>query len=123
MRSDNLIPRFPRGFAILLGLLAGGLIGGGMILWTPSSGGASTADSDLGLALVSGGLALGAGAAVSYVVFVAQSRFELAQRASEERANLQLTLSATDDLTRVDLRGRDPQWHRFERQGHESGRP
>ena len=101
------------------------LIVAGSTLWFPRQGETSTANSDLGLTLLGGGLALAAGGVVSYAVFMAERRFDAALRASDEvreatqrasdearqlaaeRTNLQLALGQISDLEGIDLGGRD----------------
>jgi uncharacterized protein YjbI with pentapeptide repeats len=102
--------RFPPLYTAVFVVLALGLIGGGLLLWLPACGGPSTATSDLGLALMGGGLALSGGFVVAVVVFAAERRFDRALRRREEaaeRENLKLTLSMSADLRGVDLHGRD----------------
>lgn len=94
--------------ALALGLC---LCGGGIAFWFPAAGGQSTAVSDLGLAFVSGGLAITAGAGIAYVVSDAERRFAVRLRRREDaaaRANLIMSLTMTDRfLDGVDLGGRD----------------
>jgi HAMP domain-containing protein len=102
--------RFPRRYAAFFGVGALGLIGVGVLLWLPARGGPSTATSDLGLALLGGGLALIGGLIVALVVYAAERRFDRALRRREEaaeRESLKLSLSMTTELAGVDLRGRD----------------
>lgn len=88
-------------------LIAVSLVLSGLVLWLPASGGDSTANSDLGLAFLSGGLALGTGAGVSIVLFVAERGVDLAVRESDARSNLQQVLATAGDLRGIDLRHRD----------------
>lgn len=87
-----------------------GLVGGGLALWLPECGGPSSANSDLGLALLGGGLALTAGYLVSRAVFVAQARVDRELRRAEElreRDNQRVRLSMTKDVRGADLRDAD----------------
>jgi hypothetical protein len=95
---------------MLFVVIAGAFLLGGFLLWRPEHGGPSTAQSDLGLKLVGGGLALVAGYVVSRAVFVAQGRIDRELRRNEDahaRANRKLMLSMQSDLRGVDLRGQD----------------
>jgi uncharacterized protein YjbI with pentapeptide repeats len=99
-----------------------GLVAAGCALWFPHRGGASTANSDLGLTLLGSGLALAAGGIVAYAVFVAEKRFDAALRASDEereraaqraleraieRTSLQQTLFLMPTLEGINLSDRD----------------
>lgn len=101
---------FPPAFAALFAVLAVGLIGGGLTLWLPVLNKDSSANSDLGLALLGGGIAMAAGALVSYAVFTAERRVDAKLEASDEareRTGLQLALATAPSLRGVDLEGRD----------------
>jgi uncharacterized protein YjbI with pentapeptide repeats len=103
---------FPARYTALFVVVAVGLIGGGLVLWFPERGGPSTANSDLGLALFGGGLALTAGYLVSRAVFVAQARLDRELRRAEERRerdNQRVMLSMTESMPGVDLREADLQ--------------
>jgi hypothetical protein len=101
---------FPARFTALFLVVAVGLVGGGLALWLPERGGPSTANSDLGLALLGGGLALIAGYLVSRAVFVAQARIDRELRRAEEhrqRENQRVMLSMTEQMPGADLRDAD----------------
>lgn len=101
---------FPRGYLIAFALVTVPLIGGGFLLWLPESDGSSTAQSDLGLTLMGGGMAGLAGFAVAMVIFNAERRLGHALRQREQAAeveNLKLTLSMSHSLQGIDLRGRN----------------
>jgi hypothetical protein len=109
-KSEPDEPRFPRAFAGLFVVVAVSLIGGGLWLWLPQLDDTSTANSDLGLALLSGGLAVATGALVSYVVYSAERRVNAKLRASNEaqqRTSLQLALANARSLRGVNLEGHD----------------
>jgi uncharacterized protein YjbI with pentapeptide repeats len=95
---------------VLLALVVLVLLAGGLALWLPHQGATSNADSDLGLMLIGGALAVSAAGLVSYAVFVAQQRFDLSLRASDEareRTSLQLALASAPTLAGIDLSGRE----------------
>lgn len=101
---------FPRRFTALFVVLGLGLVVMGIVLWLPARNGPSTANSDLGLALVGGGLAISAGFIVARTVFMAERRFDATLRASDaarHRDALKQTLSLTPSLVGVDLGGKD----------------
>jgi hypothetical protein len=101
---------FPRRYTVGFVASAVGLIGVGFCLWWPDRCGPSTAQSDFGLALLGGGLAITAGFVVARAVFGAERRFDTALREAEdrrERENLKMTLSLAPDLNGADLHGRD----------------
>jgi uncharacterized protein YjbI with pentapeptide repeats len=101
---------FPRRYSVPFLLFGLGLVAGGFTLWWPQRSGPSTAQSDLGLALLGGGLAVVAGFLVSLAVFSAQRRLDATLQATEERherENLKMALSMADDLRGVDLHGRN----------------
>lgn len=101
---------FPARYTALFLLATVGFIGGGLLLWLPARDGASTAKSDLGLALIGGGLALAAGYLVSRAVFIAQARLDQELRRAEERRerdNQRVVVSMAESLVGADLRGFD----------------
>jgi hypothetical protein len=101
---------FPARYTALFVVVAVALVGGGLALWWPHRGGESTADSDLGLALCGGGLALTAGYLVSRAVFVAQARLDREIRRADERRerdNQRVMISMTETMPGADLRGFD----------------
>ena len=90
--------------------LAVGVVVGGAALWWTRRGSSSTANSDLGLALLGSGLALLAGVVVAYAVFVAERKFDAALQASDaanRRTAVQLALASTPSLEGIDLGGLD----------------
>ena len=90
-------------------MLAVGLIGGGLSLWLPVLNKDSSRNSDLGLALLGGGIAM-PGGLVSYAVFTAERRVDAKLEASDqvrERTGLQLVLADGSSLRGVDLETRD----------------
>jgi uncharacterized protein YjbI with pentapeptide repeats len=108
--SNHVNPGFPRILAGFFVVLAVALIGVGTALWATRYGEDSTANSDLGLTLLGGGMALTAGGLVGYAVFVAERRFDAALRASDaarERTAVQLALASAPSLEGIDLSGLD----------------
>jgi hypothetical protein len=102
--------RLPWVWALVFGVLAVGLLGGGFALWCAPRGDASTAKSDLGLTMIGSGIALFTGFLIALVIFDAQRRIDRGLKRREEaaeRENLKLTLSMTHDLRGVDLHDRD----------------
>jgi hypothetical protein len=94
---------------VTVALVGVGLIVSGIALWCTANK-TSTAESDLGLTLLGGGIALLSGVGVAIAVFSAERGFDTTLRRREEAAakqNLLMSLSMTQDLTGVDLRGRD----------------
>src|SRR3954467_8883369 len=92
---------FPARYTALFVVAAAALIVGGFALWWPRRGRESIADSDLGLALFGGGLALTAGYLVARAVFVAQARLDREiRRAGErrERDNQRVMISMTEAM-------------------------
>jgi hypothetical protein len=110
---------FPRALTALFVAISLAVVGGGFVLWWPQRGRGSTANSDLGLALIGGGLAITAGFVVARVVFIAERRFDAALRADQEvrniaakadqeareRQSLKQSLSLATRLSGADLHG------------------
>lgn len=87
------------------------LVGAGFVLWVPQAGGTPTADTDLGTALMGGGI-------VAFAVLFVQQRFateaetiELARQQRDDRLRAreqaQWLCAMREDLTGVDFSGRD----------------
>lgn len=100
-----------RATLIVAVLVSVGLVALGLILWSPHSGGASDADSDLGAALIGA-------AVVPFALFLLEHRFnsiaekretlEAARRhAAAERNHAQTITASNDELPGIDLSDRD----------------
>jgi uncharacterized protein YjbI with pentapeptide repeats len=115
--SDALGPSVPFGLVIAFVTIAVATLVAGVVLWWPQSGQASTANSDLGLTLIGGSLALTAGGAVGFIVMRAEQQFDSAMRRDQSRRDLRLALGTATSAEGVDLSNQDlsGQWLREKR--------
>jgi hypothetical protein len=82
------LPRYGRRFIVVLASIATALMVGGLALWLPQLGEESTANSALGIALLGGGLAVLAGAAVSYGALAVEQELQRLQGQISEIATV-----------------------------------
>jgi Putative peptidoglycan binding domain len=118
-RQASSRPGYPRFVAALLVAVSVALIGGGLGMWFPYRGTESAANSDLGLALLGSGLAVAAGALVSYGVLVAERTLRhLGTEVADIKGMLEMATEKVADeergLTPDELAKRNAWWDEFQ---------